>query len=184
MEETKDVQKQENKDTSSNECGVKAEYGYYIAIIGLGIAFILGLAMIFVGAKNDASDIVAVITAITTITGTLVGYFFGEKMGSSGKEKVENKLSETQNKLAESEKSDANKEADYKEELNKSKIISLFLSESQNKIEEIKTTLEIDTKARTRGATDGEEKIQKVLNLLNEAKMPKDVIELLKTEKK
>jgi len=84
---------------SKQDCGTKALYGLLIALTGLIASFLIAWIMLWFGMRT-ASDIVAVIGAFTSVTGTLTGYFFGQKIESASRENTENRLSASMSDLS------------------------------------------------------------------------------------
>ncbi|MDE1854070.1 MAG: hypothetical protein KGI38_10065 [Thaumarchaeota archaeon] len=61
-------------------------YGFYVVVIGLAVAtFAFSIALY---RYTSAQDLATAIGPITTLIGTLVGAFFGQQVGSAGKEKA------------------------------------------------------------------------------------------------
>jgi hypothetical protein len=59
-----------------------------ILIVGLGLAFVFVIALVSLGTLPDEQK-AAVVTAAFTVLGTIVGAYFGVKVGSAGKERAE-----------------------------------------------------------------------------------------------
>jgi len=59
-----------------------------ILVVGLGLAFVFVIALVSLGTV-PASQKAAVVTAAFTVLGTIVGAYFGVKVGSAGKERAE-----------------------------------------------------------------------------------------------
>ena len=59
-----------------------------IIVVGLGLAFVFVLAVVSLGTVPDSQK-AAVITAAFTVLGTIVGAYFGVKVGAAGREKAE-----------------------------------------------------------------------------------------------
>ena len=73
----------------SNAQGAKADQmrtylGFSVIVIALVIVVIVFLAS--VGKLTASTDVTTAIGSVTTVTGTLVGFFFGNSAGSAGKE--------------------------------------------------------------------------------------------------
>lgn len=173
---------QKPEDTGKQDCGIHAAYGFSIAILGLSISFVIAIIMLGLGMRT-ASDLVAVIGAFTTVTGTLTGYFFGEKMGSSNKEKTEIKLSASVDSLI----SEKTKSATVAENLQKSesnnKVLSTYLKNNQDTIRVISQKLTpVQAKMKFRGDFEAppEDVVNEVLYSLNEAKIPDEVLRSLR----
>ena len=59
-----------------------------ILIVGLGLAFVFVIALVSLGTLPDEQK-AAVVTAAFTVLGTIVGAYFGVKVGSAGRERAE-----------------------------------------------------------------------------------------------
>jgi len=59
-----------------------------ILVVGLGLAFVFVIALVSLGTLPDEQK-AAVVTAAFTVLGTIVGAYFGVKVGSAGKERAE-----------------------------------------------------------------------------------------------
>ena len=59
-----------------------------ILVVGLGLAFVFVIALVSLGTVPDSQK-AAVVTAAFTVLGTIVGAYFGVKVGSAGKERAE-----------------------------------------------------------------------------------------------
>jgi hypothetical protein len=59
-----------------------------IVVVGLGLAFVFVIALASLGTVPDSQK-AAVVTAAFTVLGTIVGAYFGVKVGSAGKERAE-----------------------------------------------------------------------------------------------
>ena len=67
---------------------VRIKYGAWLivaAFLLLGIVFSLAIWQF-----SAAADVTAVVGSVTTVTGTIIGAFFGVQIGSAGKEAAEN----------------------------------------------------------------------------------------------
>lgn len=71
---------------------------FWLSVIGLGLAAALVVVLAFAG-YGEASEITSIVGLFTSVLGTLAGAFFGLQVGSSGKEKAENRADEAQKKL-------------------------------------------------------------------------------------
>ena len=60
-----------------------------IAVVGLGLLFVFVIALVSLATLPDSQK-AAVVTAAFTVLGTIVGAYFGVKVGSAGKERAEN----------------------------------------------------------------------------------------------
>jgi len=182
MTETQKPETQNPKEgDGKQDCGIHAAYGFSIAIVGLSISFVIAIIMLGLGMRT-ASDLVAVIGAFTTVTGTLTGYFFGEKMGSSNKEKTEIKLSASVDSLI----SEKTKSATVAENLQKSesdnKVIRIYLKNNQDVIKRVDQKLNPSQTMRGfKGEVEAPSKnaVNEVLYSLNEAKIPDEVLRSL-----
>jgi len=64
----------------------RIKYAFWLAIVGLALSALL-VAFLVLGAQMKASaDIAGVVGIFTSLTGTLVGAFFGAQIGAAGKE--------------------------------------------------------------------------------------------------
>jgi hypothetical protein len=70
---------------------------YYLSMFGLGLAASLVVVLVIAGCC-DANGITSIVGLFTSILGTLVGAFFGLQIGSSGKEKAEERADNAQKK--------------------------------------------------------------------------------------
>jgi hypothetical protein len=59
-----------------------------IVVVGLGLAFVFVIALASLGTVPDSQK-AAVVTAAFTVLGTIVGAYFGVKVGSAGRERAE-----------------------------------------------------------------------------------------------
>src|SRR5207244_12579395 len=59
-----------------------------IVVVGLGLAFVFVIALVSLGTVPDSQK-AAVVTAAFTVLGTIVGAYFGVKVGSAGRERAE-----------------------------------------------------------------------------------------------
>jgi len=87
------------KGDGKQDCGTNACYGLVIALVGLIASFLIAWIMLGFGMRT-ASDLVAVIGAFTSVTGTLTGYFFGQKIESASRENTEKRLSTSMTDLS------------------------------------------------------------------------------------
>ena len=122
----------------------KLKCGYHIAIIGLGIAAIVAIFMMFFN-FNESSEIVAVIGVFTSVTGTIVGAFIGVEIGAAESSKT--------NLHLEREKTDINNYiTDYKRGISK-------------KLKEIDTEMsKINLKEIDKASSDDLEEIRAMVN--------------------
>jgi len=176
-----EAQNAKQEETSRQDCEMKAAYGLYIAIIGLLISFLIAVIMIWFGMRT-ASDLVAVIAAFTGITGTLAGYFLGEKAGSAGKENTEKKLSASVDAvISEKTKAAAAAEKLQKSESN-NQVLSMYLKTNQDTIKRVAQKLALSpAKIGLRGVAEDatENAVNEALYSLNEAKIPDEVLRSL-----
>lgn len=173
---------------TKQDSGMKYAYGFYIALFGLTIAFFIAVIMILSGMKT-AGDLVAVIAAFTGITGTLAGYFFGEKAGSAGKENTEKKLAETVDSLISEKTENADVAASLLRSENKNKILSTYLQNNQNAIDETirllhKNAADAGKKGlfaeMQMGDISQENLVNEALLSLKEAKIPQEIQDALR----
>jgi threonine/homoserine/homoserine lactone efflux protein len=59
-----------------------------IIVVGLGLVFVFIIALVALGTVPDSQK-AAVVSAALTVLGTIVGAYFGVKVGSAGREKAE-----------------------------------------------------------------------------------------------
>jgi hypothetical protein len=59
-----------------------------IIVVGLGLAFVFVIAVVSLGTVPDSQK-AAVVTAAFTVLGTIVGAYFGVKVGSANREQAE-----------------------------------------------------------------------------------------------
>jgi amino acid transporter len=71
--------------------------GALVIVIALVIVVIVFLAG--VGKLTASADVATALGSVTTVIGTLVGFFFGNSAGSAGKEKAETARRDTERKL-------------------------------------------------------------------------------------
>jgi hypothetical protein len=171
------------------DSGMKSAYGFYIAIFGLTISFFIAVIMIISGMKT-AGDLVAVIAAFTGITGTLAGYFFGEKAGSAGKENTEKKLAETVDSLISEKTENADVAGNLLMSENKNKILSTYLQNNQTAIDKTIGLLRSNAADAGKrglfaemhvGEMSQENLVNEALLSLNEAKIPQEIRDALHT---
>src|SRR5436190_13902466 len=74
-------------DQSSRALNVVSAAGAII-VVGLGLAFVFVIALVSLGTVPDSQK-AAVVTAAFTVLGTIVGAYFGVKVGSAGRERAE-----------------------------------------------------------------------------------------------
>ncbi len=92
---------QEQTDTNAKDYATeKYRIGkaFQLSIIGLSLAAMLVIVLIFAGWKSS-SDITAVVGLFTSVLGTLVGAFFGMQIGSADKAKAEERADNAQKKV-------------------------------------------------------------------------------------
>lgn len=63
----------------------RMQYAFWLAVIGLLLSAIL-VVILIVWENMPGSDVVAIVGVFTSVTGTLVGAFFGVQIGSMGRE--------------------------------------------------------------------------------------------------
>jgi threonine/homoserine/homoserine lactone efflux protein len=59
-----------------------------ILVVGLGLTFVFIIAVVALGTVPESQK-AAVVTAALTVLGTIVGAYFGVKVGAAGREKAE-----------------------------------------------------------------------------------------------
>lgn len=194
MSEVSDPVKPDSADANQEpeikqDSGIKSAYGFYIAILGLTLSFCIAVIMILSGMKT-AGDLVAVIAAFTGITGTLAGYFFGEKAGSAGKEHTEKKLAETVDSLISEKTENADVAGSLLMSENKNKILSTYLQTNQTAIDKTIGLLRSNAADAGKrglfsemqaGEMSQENLVNEALLSLNEAKIPQEVRDALHT---
>jgi membrane protein DedA with SNARE-associated domain len=67
-----------------------------IGIIAVLIAFVVGVTSL---SDTNQKTMVALVSAVATAVGTLVGFVAGQKLGSAGKEKAEQRADDVQQRL-------------------------------------------------------------------------------------
>ena len=67
---------------------LRIKHAFWLAIVGLILAAVLAIFLVIYGqAKlNTSADVVAIVGLFTSVTGTLVGAFFGLQVGVAGLE--------------------------------------------------------------------------------------------------
>jgi MFS superfamily sulfate permease-like transporter len=66
---------------------LRIRHAFFLSLFGLGLAAALTVFLVSIPSDvNEASEIVAVIGLFTSVTGTLVGAFFGLQIGQAGAE--------------------------------------------------------------------------------------------------
>ncbi|MGA2310664.1 MAG: hypothetical protein ABSG57_14110 [Candidatus Bathyarchaeia archaeon] len=76
---------------------MRTVYGFGVVVTGLVL-----VALVYVAAVvrwNTAADVTTVVGSVTGIIGTLVGVFFGNSVGSAGKDKAEAARNTAEKKL-------------------------------------------------------------------------------------
>ena len=71
--------------------------GFSVIVIALVIVVIVFLAS--VGKLTASTDVATAIGSVTTVIGTLVGFFFGNSAGSAGKEQAQTARDNAEKKL-------------------------------------------------------------------------------------
>ena len=64
----------------------RMRYAFWLAVAGLGFSAALVIFLVIVAEMRASADIVAIVGVFTSVTGTLVGAFFGAQIGSAGRE--------------------------------------------------------------------------------------------------
>jgi hypothetical protein len=64
----------------------RLRYAFWLAVAGLGFSGVLVIFLVVVAKMRTSADIVAIVGVFTSVTGTLVGAFFGVQIGSAGRE--------------------------------------------------------------------------------------------------
>ena len=62
--------------------------GQCVVVVGLGMAFVFIIALVALGTVGESQK-AAVATAAFTVLGTIVGAYFGVRVGSAGREQAE-----------------------------------------------------------------------------------------------
>jgi hypothetical protein len=75
------------KKTNGSTDDEKIKLGFWVVIIGMVLAAVLFLAAMY--KYTSASDVATSIGPVTTLIGTLSGAFFGQQIGSAGKDKAQ-----------------------------------------------------------------------------------------------
>ena len=78
----------QNQQTDVNIERIRIVYAFWLAVLGLAIAAVLVVFLVFQG-KYESKDVLAVVGLFTSVLGTLVGAFFGLQVGSSGRESAQ-----------------------------------------------------------------------------------------------
>lgn len=71
----------------ANSDDEKVKLGFWVVIVGMVIAALLLLAAMY--RYSTAQDVATSIGPLTTLIGTLAGAFFGQQIGSAGKDKAQ-----------------------------------------------------------------------------------------------
>jgi len=64
----------------------RIRYAFWLAVVGLGLSAVLVVFLVVVAQMRTSADIVAIVGVFTSVTGTLVGAFFGLQIGSAGRD--------------------------------------------------------------------------------------------------
>ncbi len=143
-----EAQNAKQEETGRQDCGTNACYGLVIALVGLIASFLIAWIMLWFGMRT-ASDLVAVIGAFTSVTGTLTGYFFGQKIESASRENTENRLSASMSDLSLEKTKNTEITKKLYESENKSNLLIQHASNYENVIKIVKKKkLELDKKKR------------------------------------
>lgn len=65
---------------------IRMKYAFWLAVLGLGLSAAIVIFLVTVPGMKDATSITAIVGLFTSVTGTLVGAFFGLQIGSAGVE--------------------------------------------------------------------------------------------------
>ncbi len=170
-----EAQNAKQEETGRQDCGTNACYGLVIALVGLIASFLIAWIMLWFGMRT-ASDLVAVIGAFTSVTGTLTGYFFGQKIESASRENTENRLSASMSDLSLEKTKNTEITKKLYESENKSNLLIQHASNYENVIKIVKKKkLELDKKATRTENGDAENLLNEIMDLLDLPKMPEDV---------
>jgi hypothetical protein len=88
--------------TSDNVELARMRYALWLAVFGLGLSGLLVVVLALVAGMHASADIVAIVGTFTSVTGTLVGAFFGMQIGAAGREeeRTERKEAEAMTRMA------------------------------------------------------------------------------------
>jgi hypothetical protein len=66
----------------------RVRHAFWLAVIGLFLAVALAVFLVIIGEArmNTSAEVVALVGLFTSVTGTLVGAFFGAQIGAAGAE--------------------------------------------------------------------------------------------------
>jgi hypothetical protein len=78
-----------SKDASREADETRMRYGFWLILISLFLISGLFVLVAYEVPFDDPTDIATGLPAVTTLFGTLVGFYFGHQAGSSGKERAE-----------------------------------------------------------------------------------------------
>lgn len=181
-----EAQNAKQEETGRQDCGTNACYGLVIALVGLIASFLIAWIMLWFGMRT-ASDLVAVIGAFTSVTGTLTGYFFGQKIESASRENTENRLSASMSDLS----LEKTKNTEITEKLhaakNENNLRSVCARDNDKLIEIAKGKILQWDKLRADSAASNkvievppENLLNEIRDLLNLAKSTEDVVKSLK----
>jgi hypothetical protein len=67
---------------------LRLHHAFWLSLVGLGLAAVMAVFLVwFAGTKVDEpAEVVAIVGLFTSVTGTLVGAFFGLQIGAAGAE--------------------------------------------------------------------------------------------------
>ncbi len=133
---------------------------------------------------RTASDLVAVIGAFTSVTGTLTGYFFGQKIESASRENTENRLSISMSDLS----LEKTKNTEITEKLhtakNENNLLNVRAEIYENMIDIVKEKKSQWDKLRTepdrRNEVPPENLLNDIMDLLKQANSTEEIVKSLK----
>jgi len=178
----------ETQKPNGQHCRINACYGLVIALTGLIASFLIAWIMLWFGMRTS-SDLVAVIGAFTSVTGTLTGYFFGQKIESANRENTENRLSESMADLSFEKTKNTEIIGKLHGAKSKNETLCSCVNNDQNvitKAQEKKSQWDkrrMEQKQNKGVPPDPPETvINDIVDLLNQAKIPENVLKSLKFE--
>src|SRR3569832_1347732 len=71
-------------DDSDETERLRIRLAFWLAIVGLFLAAALAVFLVLSGKMASSAEVVALVGLFTSVTGTLVGAFFGLQIGSAG----------------------------------------------------------------------------------------------------
>jgi hypothetical protein len=87
MTATDDTTQRDRRPQAGGMIGVIGAAGG-VLVVGLGLVFVFVIALVALGTVPDSQK-AAVVTAAFTVLGTIVGAYFGVKVGSAGRQEAE-----------------------------------------------------------------------------------------------